>query len=478
MTVRRSLLIVAFTRLLVSGVVLGFGITAVTDDDYNRLTIALAFAETPDFSPFNGSWLPLPALFYGAGFTIFGPSLVAAHILGVALGLGATLLFWDAARRVGASIFQSTVASVLITLVPQIAVHGALTVPELPASALAFWAVAASRVGVQQHPRIALACVAVSAATLCRYEMWPIAMIVAIQAARHRSVLARFSLPLVASSGIAAWFAYWYFATGNPLGFTQSVAEYRLALGQGQEDLWWKVARFPTLAIASAPELTAFLLVAVWFNRSASDRTRLLRALGLYAPASICLLIFLVVSDVRNTMATHHLERPLLFLFLLRGLLAGIACSQLFSSKVDHPFFLAAAVAAVAGGLASRPLMPHYHWYHSRPEEVALGQKIRTEIPGTAKVAIEAANGYGHFAIIAGFGYPSRASLLLKDDPVLRKRVLPDFEWAAAARRSVETDRASWVVAPRGREDGLAGWAVVRLRTPTYVLAKVAVPAG
>jgi hypothetical protein len=466
------LLAVVGFRLAVSVLVLGCGLTAITDDDYHRLVISLGFAEAPSLSLINGSWLPLPFLVYGGLFSLFGPSLVAAHTLGVLSGVLSTLALWDAARRMGGTMLQATLSVVVLTAVPQVAVHGAVTVPEFPAHAAAFWAVAVFFDRAAARTPTLLACLAAMLATLCRYETWPIALVVALYAARRGSAWQRVVGPLLAGSGIFLWLSYWYATTGNALGFAADLAPYRVALGQAGDPLLWKLARFPVLALVTAPELALVTLVALWKQRLPEVRAQVRSLLRHLGPSSLCLLLFLVVSDLRDTMATHHLERPLLFIIILRGCIAGFLLAGLLCTPARRRAFVVPALLAIPLGLVARPLVPHYTWYHPRPEEVRLGRWLAERLPKEHRIAVEAP-GYGHFAIVAGLGAPSRMTLLFEADARLKEPELDDDAWLKKLKARAGFLQVRWVVVPSHREAALAHWARVQHRTDHYVVAEL-----
>ncbi len=112
-------------RLCMTAAVLGLGPRAVSDDDYHRAVLAQQFAEQPFFAQVAGAWLSLPFWIVGGMMQIFGRDLWVAYAVGVLQGLAGTWAFFTGCRWLGCSKRQALIASVLASLVPQLAVHGA-----------------------------------------------------------------------------------------------------------------------------------------------------------------------------------------------------------------------------------------------------------------------------------------------------------------------------------------------------------------
>src|SRR5260221_10263104 len=76
----RYLVILGLLRMAVSSVVAGRGLTALSDDDYARVTIAQQFAGHAKFDPSGTSWLPFPFWATGTVMKVLDPSLDVARL--------------------------------------------------------------------------------------------------------------------------------------------------------------------------------------------------------------------------------------------------------------------------------------------------------------------------------------------------------------------------------------------------------------
>jgi hypothetical protein len=227
-------------RLAVSWVAWETGFRALSDDDYARVTIAQRFAEHPKLDPSGTSWLPFPSWVMGAVMKLLDPSLDVVRAMSSALAIGATWLLFAAGRVWGFTERQAFAAALVATVLPVVTVLGSATVPELPTAALSAFALVAvtapsdrARRSIWSPPL--LAGVAMVAATLSRYEAWPVAIVVSVFAVLRREDdaakspegdnapgetvkwrrAAASALPLL---GPAGWIVHNRFAHGDGLG--------------------------------------------------------------------------------------------------------------------------------------------------------------------------------------------------------------------------------------------------------------------
>src|SRR5689334_24994474 len=109
----RDLAWLAVLRLGVSAGVVLYGLIALSDDDYARVTIAQRFAASPRLDPSGTSWLPFPFWVMGAAMKVLDTSLDVARLVTGALSIGATWLLYAAGRAWGFSQRRTLVAAAL-----------------------------------------------------------------------------------------------------------------------------------------------------------------------------------------------------------------------------------------------------------------------------------------------------------------------------------------------------------------------------
>src|SRR5260221_7194989 len=235
------LLVLGLARLAVSWAASETGLMALSDDDYARVVIAQSFASQPKLDPSGTSWLPFPFWVTGTVMKVLDPSLGVARAASSALAIGATWLVFAAGRMWGFTDRQALLGALGATALPAVMVLGSVTVPELPTAALcAFALVAVSASSVAAGPSALagpstppsakrrawspalLAGTAMLAATLSRYEAWPIAVVVSTFAflGKDEPVLWKrilsVALPLV---GPAGWILHNRLVHGDALVF-------------------------------------------------------------------------------------------------------------------------------------------------------------------------------------------------------------------------------------------------------------------
>ncbi len=181
-------------RAAVSAAVLLAGFRAVSDDDYARVVLAQTWARAPKLDPTGTSWLPFPFWLNGAAMLAFGRSLFVAQAVAFVLGIVATLLIALGALRVTADRRAAFVAAAFATLVGWSAWLGVATVPEGLTAALTFFA--ASSLTTRSPRARAFGALALLAATLSRYEPWPVAIAFAVW-----NLIDRVGWPLRGASG-------------------------------------------------------------------------------------------------------------------------------------------------------------------------------------------------------------------------------------------------------------------------------------
>jgi hypothetical protein len=393
--------------------VLSLGFTHVSDDDYARVVIAQQFAGHPVLDPSGTSWLPFPFWVTGAAMLAFGRSLEVARVVACVLGIASVAAPYAAMRAVGCARATALVAVGVALAIPWSAWLGVATVPEAPTAAL----IAAGAIAVTAPSARLPASFALLAASLSRYEAWPVcavfATVCAIAARRDVEGRARaVTAGLVAVLGPIVWMLWNAHAHGSPLHFLTRVTTYRRAIGAAAAPLWTKLEAFP-LALASTSPLVLALAAtgALTLLYDATLRRRWIAPL--VAAASI--LAFLVYGDARDGAPTHHPERsvlPILWILIpfatdaLRTFGRNVAWGRPWREM--WLFGL-----AVSGGVAWLALLPaelRDAPGMSPPEQRGAQIRRGRELPASGSVTVTPC-AYEHFALIAAAGSPERFTI-------------------------------------------------------------------
>jgi hypothetical protein len=443
----RDLAWLALLRLAVSGAVAAYGIVALSDDDYARVTIAQRFAAKAHLDPSQSSWLPFPFWVMGTAMKLLDTSLDVARLVTAALSIAATWLLFAAGRAWGFSHGGALVAAAVATLIPAAALLGSVTVPELPTAALAVFAlVAASAPDPKRDYRAPLlAGLAMFAATLSRYETWPIAAALAVVIARRQRgdrPGKRAALAVVPLLGPALWILHNQLAHGDAFSFLRRVASYRAALGpvEGSGPLTYLmglVGGSPTVML-----VLALLAVASFRLQDREAAQRRFARFRAWAASVAALVIFLLAGQLAGGAPTHHPERALLFVWLL----ATLAVVDLFT-------FVGVAAARSRPWLAVAVVLLLVLDYRStfsdrgvrRENEERVGQQLRALVPRGQRV-FAATSDYGYFAIMAAFGRPHDVVIDSQDPRSKSTTTLLRDPWNATVR--LRAENVSWLVAP------------------------------
>ena len=139
----RYLVLLGLLRMAVSSGVGRAGLTALSDDDYARVTIAQRFAGHAKLDPSGSSWLPFPFWATGTVMKVLDPSLDVARLAAAIWAILGTWVLFAAGRLWGFSHKQAFAAAAVVNVLPAAAVLGSVTVPEFPTAALAVFAVIA-----------------------------------------------------------------------------------------------------------------------------------------------------------------------------------------------------------------------------------------------------------------------------------------------------------------------------------------------
>jgi len=400
---------------------------AISDDDFSRLAIAQQFAAAPKLDPSGTSWLPLPFHAYGTGFALFGNQLVVAQALCFLLGLLGAAGVYFAARWASLTDGEATVAALIAALFPHSVCYGLATVPDYPTAVLAILA-AASLANAMPRVRLIGALCAL-AATLCRYETWPLACVIGAfalsdaRAAKPRRTLILSAL--LAPAGALAWMLHGALQHHDALFFVKRVTAYKRALGQPSAPLLERLFMQPLALIREEPELivvasTLLLAVLLLLGRNGLKGEAWKRP----AFALLAVLAFLVVGDLRDGSPTHHFERVLLSLWFGVALVippifmrvrSALYCRNLFWAK---PWALILPLGLLVAMTAwfVRPVVTKVEPFVNRSAELEMGRHLAARLPERQAVAVYTED-YGYFAIEAALGRPGALKPLLKRDP-------------------------------------------------------------
>jgi hypothetical protein len=443
--------LVALAKLAASSAVLLRGFRAVSDDDFARVVIAEQWAHAPRWDASGTSWLPFPFWLHGAAMLAFGRSLATARVAAAVLGVGAALLVYLAARWLGEDRRAAAAGAVVAAVFPWSAWLGVATVPELPTAALILLA-AASLAGDAPRRRL-LGGAALFAATLSRYEAWPVAALFAalclVEAARKKRPLALVPAAL-ALLGPASWLAWNRLAHGDALHFLARVAAYKQALGGAEPGAATRLWAYPLSMVREEPELAALFAASAALLALRRGSVALRSALAPYArPAAIlgAQIAALSLAMIKDGAPTHHPERAVLAALLLLAVCAGALAARVGAWWLSLPVFAAALASALV-----RPLVPRER-FADREAQAAIGRAAASLARPGEKVLLEVED-YGYLAIIAGFGRPEDALPERSIDP--RLPPAPDrFADPRALPALLATTEARWAVARR-REDQVA----------------------
>lgn len=455
--IARDVLLVALTKALASAIVLATGFRAVSDDDFARVVIAQAWAHAPKLDPSGTSWLPFPFWIQGAVLAIAGRSLDVARATALVFGVASALLVYVAARWITRDSRAALCGAVLAAIFPWSARLGVATVPELPTAALTLLALASLAPGEGANPvasRRLLGALALFAATLSRYEPWPIAAgfaLLSLADARRARALDR--PRLVASAALAlagptAWIAWNHRAHGEALHFLTRVAAYKKALGAGNdESALTRFFAYPLALVRAEPELFAVLVVLLalaWMTHLPALRLHLARFARpvVFVLAQIAALSLAMVNDGAPT---HHPERAVLVAMLLAAVIAGdLAASLLASPSTRSTALAATAVAVLLAALVIRPRITANESFTARANEVAIGRVARARTRPGERVLVEVAD-YGHLAIVAALARPEDAVLDRSIDP-RDPAALSSFDAVHVLFGRLERAGASWAI--------------------------------
>lgn len=437
-----SLLTLLLCRALANVVLWRTGFAAISDDDFSRVVIAQGFAETPRWDPSGTSWLPLPFWLTGAAMMLFGTSLAVAKGCAFVLSLLSSTAVFLAARWLGLALAPAFYGSLAATLLPHSLWLGLATVPEGYTAALCLLGLASLNCFTVFHRSWGAA--ALCAATLCRYETWPLAVAFAVctvfDVRRKRLDPAAIGIAAAASLGICVWLLHGALNHGSALFFLTRVAQYKQALGgAASEGVLQSLLQYPALLLRAEPELAlAVLCGLLWAPNRTAIGARFRRPLSHAA----LILGFLMIGACVDGVATHHAERSLLTIWLLATLLGADAWAHLFALPARH--HLLALAAFTVGAVAIMSLRDRWVPRESfvvRRAEVSIGLLAHRVVGRSPAIVAVDTLDFGHQAVIAALNLPGLAHPVTTHDP---RRA----EAAPAASRLTALG-AGWLIADK-----------------------------
>jgi len=420
----RDIAAISIVKAAVIALALFVGFRAVSDDDFARVVIAEQWAGAPRLDPSGTSWLPFPFWVSGAAMALFGRSLDVARAVAITLGVGSAAVVYMAARWLTGDRRAALLGAVIAAVFPWSARLGAATVPELPTAALLLLAMASLSPPASPVRRL-WGGAALFAATLSRYETWPVAGAFAVvcvvdwarRAAGERRASELYAAAL-ALLGPVLWVVWNRVAHGDALHFLARVTAYRKALGGDDGGAAARLYAYPLSMLREEPELCAGLLLAllgaVALGVARDSWRRFARPLAM----TLVQIAALSVAMVKDGAPTHHPERAVLSALLLMALFAGDAAlrfARAASLRARSALGACCLLAMMLGPLWVRRWFPG-DGMSAREDEVAIGHAAREVTRPGEKVLVEVVD-YGYFAVVAALGRPEDAVLDRTIDP-------------------------------------------------------------
>lgn len=415
---RSDAALLAGLKLAVSAAVLLAGFRALSDDDWARVVIAQSWAEWPRFDASGTSWLPAPFWLNGGAMLIAGRDVLVARVVAVLSGVAAVLLLWVAARWLGASRRGALVGAALGGAFPYAAWLGAAMVPEALTAALMVLG-AASATQTEQK-RLLWGGVALFFACLSRYEAWSVTAVVVgwvAQRAASGKLIGKardtaWVACALAAAGPGLWLVHGALNHDDALFFIKRVSDYHRAVGgDGAGAIGEALSRAPLSVLRCEPELAVIALVSLL----AAGRGFFIARYRAVGAALAALLVFLMLGDVSRAAPTHHGERAVLAVWCALALIGGDAIDRAVRRGRRRFATVAAALAAVAL-FTVRPWFARRDDFVDRTDHVEIGAHARTLSKPGQRLAV-ATPDFGFYAVIAGFGSPSRAAPVHDRDP-------------------------------------------------------------
>lgn len=406
-------------------VVVALGFDHVSDDDYARVTLAQSFAHAPKLDPSGTSWLPFPFWALGSVMIVAGRSLATARVASIAFASLAAGALYAALRATGSTRGRAMLAVAFATMSPWSLWLGAATVPEsftaslTAAAAIALGANANANVSARTRVVFALGLLA---ACLSRYEVWPVAAVLAVvtgaRALRDpRSPERRLGIvaAALAALGPLLWMAWNAGTHGDALHFFQRVSRFKRAIGEGSSDTVGALLLYPRLLVTMRPDVLVAMLLALVTARSfAASRAEAQRRWLVPLLCAAAQIAFLAYGNTRDGAPAHHSERALLGVVFITAAFAADMIAEAAPAALARarPLAFAGALVVTASWLVTSavalPDAPGTSSAEDRSAQLAAGARLRAE--GAEHLDVTPC-AYEHFALIAAFAAPERVAI-------------------------------------------------------------------
>ena len=428
-----SLVVVAVAVRVTFGVVTWEpGWSALTWDDFTRVTIAQQWASAPFFVN-DLVWLPLPVWITGSVYALAGhwfeasPMALMAILNTFAILVAATVSAWTAHR-----MFNDTVGSVTVFLAALFAPWGYFLSLSGLAEPLYFVAITVATAGLvswgisDRDGSLVVGSAGVAAAAAMRYEGWWLAaawlLVIGVDTLLMlrtqpiaEVVTKRLRTMVVAAAPLgvpAAWMAINFAREGSPLYFArESTRIFRFAYGSF-ERVVDRVFYYPLALVRSAPFLLVAIALSAFLKR---HRRSVILVVALFSSQFV---LFYLASSASGAIGAF----PERFLFAyalgLAPLVGGLPGS--FKAAVPVRFIrpvVAACIAAVLIVTVVRLQDRPEEWTHA-PDLLALNEYMGDAAlfdpivvvaghgMGSDLVPINIQNGYRVGVEVADSGFP------------------------------------------------------------------------
>ena len=392
---QRTLIILTVLALVVARIVLGVatwspGWSALTWDDFTRVSIAQEWAQAPFW--FNGFvWLPIPMWITGSIFAVFGdwftssPMALMAIVNTTAVFVASAVTAWSAHR-----MFKDPVGTVVVFALVLFAPWNYFLSLSGLAEPLYFVAISITVLGLVswaatgRTAALVIGSVGVAAAAGMRYEGWWLAAawlavigadsLLLLRSSSFREVLReRLGAIVVAGAPMLvplAWFGVNFANEGSPLYFAKESARIFTAAYGGFENRRQRIAYYPLSLLRAAP----FLLVLEGAVALVRRRRRVVLLLvGLFATQFV---LFYVTSLPSKALGAFPERFLFAFALGLAPLIGGLpnVLRYLVPARLIRPAAVALLVLAVAVTVVRIQDRPE-EWTHA-PDLLALNEQI------------------------------------------------------------------------------------------------------
>ena len=392
---RRTLILLAVAVVVVARIALGVltwspGWSALTWDDFTRVTIATEWAEVPFW--FNGYvWLPLPVWFTGSIYAVAGdwfassPMALMAIINTTAVFIASIVTAWSAHR-----MFKDTIGTLAVFVVVLFAPWNYFLSLSGLAEPLYFVAISVAAAGLVawaatgKNTSLAVGSVGVAAAAGMRYEGWWLAgawiavigidSLLLLRTTPFKLVLRqRFGTLLIAAAPLAvplAWMGVNVANQDSPFYFARESARIFKSAYGGFDGRARRLVYYPMSLLRAAPLLLVLEGVVAFMRRR---RRAVVLLVAVFATEFILFYVTSLPSDALGAFPERFLFAFALGLAPLIGGLPGVL-RDLVPARALTAAAVTLVVIAVAITVVRIQDRPQ-EWTHA-PDLLALNEQI------------------------------------------------------------------------------------------------------